>query len=88
LTVAKPFGQLSQNLETSLTEIQKTLKPALILGSDCILRRLEMQRNNELEEMKHLLSRFPFIGFSTYGEQYYGVHVNHTLTALVLGDEA
>ena len=88
LTVAKPVGKLSQNLENSLTEIQKTMKPALILGSDCILRRLEMQRNNELEEMKHLLSRFPFIGFSTYGEQYYGVHVNHTLTALVLGDEA
>ncbi|MCL2830908.1 MAG: FIST C-terminal domain-containing protein [Betaproteobacteria bacterium] len=89
LTLAKPSGSATVNLEDNLERIRKTIPdPILIFGSDCINRRLEMQRHSELEEAKRILSRYPFIGFSTYGEQFYGVHVNYTLTALVLGDEA
>ncbi|MDR1849609.1 MAG: FIST C-terminal domain-containing protein [Zoogloeaceae bacterium] len=88
LMMVKPAESLVANLERNLNEIQKTLKPALIFGSDCVARRHELQRTGELEEAKRALSRYPFIGLSTYGEQYYGVHVNHSLTALVLGDEA
>ena len=88
LATVKPSRGLVENLEKSLNELQKTMKPALIFGSDCVLRRLELQRHGELEEAKRVLSRYPFIGFSTYGEQYFGAHVNHSLTALALGDEA
>ncbi|MDR1849608.1 MAG: FIST C-terminal domain-containing protein [Zoogloeaceae bacterium] len=89
LFVAKPLGTITANLEKSLEELRGTIPNlALILGSDCAFRRLELQRRNELEEAKRVLSRYPFIGFSTYGEQFCRVHVNYTLTALVLGDEA
>ena len=89
LTVAKPSGGLIPNLEESLARIREIIpNPALILGSDCVLRRLEMQRYDELEEAKHVLSHYPIIGVSTYGEQFCGVHVNHTLTAMVIGNEA
>jgi len=88
LTLAKTSGSPTVNLENNLQKVRKAIpEPVLIFGSDCINRRLEMQRSGELEEAKRILSQYPFIGFSTYGEQFYGVHVNHTLTALVLGGE-
>ncbi|MDR1849607.1 MAG: FIST C-terminal domain-containing protein [Zoogloeaceae bacterium] len=88
LTMAKPSGSLVANLERNLHEVEKAMKPALIFGSDCLLRRMELHRTGALEEAKRVISNYPFIGFSCYGEQYFGVHVNHSLTALVLGDEA
>jgi hypothetical protein len=86
-TVAKSSASLIAHLEEKLAEIHQQIPhPALIFGSDCILRRLEMRQHGELEKAKAVLSQYPFIGFSTYGEQFCGIHVNHTLTALVLGD--
>ncbi|MDR3351472.1 MAG: FIST C-terminal domain-containing protein [Zoogloeaceae bacterium] len=86
-TVARTSESLVMHLEENLAEIRKTIpRPVLIFGSDCILRRLEIQQHGKLEEAKAVLSQYPFIGFSTYGEQFCGIHVNHTLTALILGD--
>jgi hypothetical protein len=86
-TVARSSASLITHLEKKLAEIREIIpRPALIFGSDCILRRLEMQQHGELDQVKPVLSQYPFIGFSTYGEQFCGIHVNHTLTALVLGD--
>jgi hypothetical protein len=88
LTVAKHSASLVDNLDAGLAAIRQTIpRPALIFVSDCILRRLEMQQYGEIERAKKVLSQYPLIGFSTYGEQFGSVHVNHTLTALVLGDE-
>ncbi|MDR1709005.1 MAG: FIST C-terminal domain-containing protein [Candidatus Accumulibacter sp.] len=89
LTVAKQSTSLIDNLEEGLAKIRETIpRPALVFGSDCILRRLEMKQYGEIDKVKPVLARYPFIGFSTYGEQFCGVHVNHTLTALVIGDTA
>ncbi|MDR1935564.1 MAG: FIST C-terminal domain-containing protein [Candidatus Accumulibacter sp.] len=88
LTVAQHSTTLVDNLEKGLATVCESIaKPVLILGSDCILRRLEMQQHGELDRVKQVLAQYPFIGFSTYGEQFGAVHVNHTLTALILGDE-
>ena len=35
--------------------------------------------------MSDILRRNNAIGFNTYGEQFCGVHVNQTLTAIALG---
>ncbi|MDR0440850.1 MAG: FIST C-terminal domain-containing protein [Candidatus Accumulibacter sp.] len=89
LTVAQSFRTLISHLETELAAIRRTIPhPALIFASDCILRRLEMQQYGEIDQARQVLAPYPLIGFSTYGEQYGGVHVNHTLTALILGDGA
>jgi hypothetical protein len=75
------------NFQSQLSQLeQKIAKPRLILGFDCILRRLEIQGKDLFGEMNGLLKRFPFIGFSTYGEQFNSIHVNQTLTGVVLGD--
>lgn len=57
----------------------------LVIGCDCILRRLELEKLDQLEAAGQVLARVPFFGFSTYGEQLDAVHINQTLTGLVLG---
>jgi hypothetical protein len=88
LTVAKHSTGLIDNLEAGLGAIRQSIsRPVLIFASDCILRRLEIQQFGETDRARQVLAQYPLIGFSTYGEQFCGVHVNHTLTALALGDE-
>ena len=38
--------------------------------------------------MSDILRRNNAVGFNTYGEQFCGVHVNQTLTAVALGSGA
>ncbi len=56
-----------------------------VLGCDCIFRRLEMQQTEQLEAASRVMQGTRFLGFSTYGEQFNGLHVNQTLTGVALG---
>ncbi|MCO4762476.1 MAG: FIST C-terminal domain-containing protein [Myxococcales bacterium] len=79
-------GDLLSGLRAQLEAIQRDIgEPALILGCDCILRRLEMEQRNIVGEVEKLLADLPFVGFSSYGEQIGGVHVNQTLTGVAIG---
>lgn len=85
LTVAKGTALL-ENLRQRLEKIHENIPNVkLVLGCDCILRRLELQQKNLVEEARDILRGSEFIGFSTYGEQYNGIHVNQTLTGIALG---
>lgn len=85
LTVAKGTALL-ENLRQRLEKIHEDVPNVkLVLGCDCILRRLELQQKNLVEEARDILKGSEFIGFSTYGEQYNGIHVNQTLTGIALG---
>ena len=55
------------------------------LGFDCILRRLELEATGRLEAAEAALAPLCLAGFSTFGEQIDGVHVNQTLTGVVFG---
>ncbi|MCP3872004.1 MAG: histidine kinase [Desulfobacteraceae bacterium] len=86
LTVAKGVD-LVKNFQQQLSEIETHIsRPILILGCDCILRRLEAQEKTLFEDLKKILANYNFIGFSTYGEQFNAVHVNQTLTGVAIGD--
>ena len=56
-----------------------------MLAFDCILRRLEITQDGLKEKVSDVLRRNNTVGFSTYGEQFCGVHVNQTLTGIALG---
>ncbi len=56
--------------------------PQSILACDCILRRLEAQEKQVTHQISSILSEHSVIGFSTYGEQIGGMHVNQTLTGV------
>jgi hypothetical protein len=85
LTVAKGKALL-ENLHARVDSLRREVHGLkLVLGCDCILRRLELQQKGLLSEALKVLSGADFIGFSTYGENYNGIHVNQTLTGLALG---
>jgi hypothetical protein len=56
-----------------------------VLACDCILRNLEAERSGVKEAVGDLFRRYRGVGFSTYGEQIGGVHVNQTLTGIAIG---
>lgn len=87
LTVAQGVN-LIHNLTDSMGSVLEGLPDVrFVLGFDCILRRMEMEQKNLIGEANELLRTIPFIGFSTYGEQFGGIHVNQTLTGVALGGE-
>ncbi|WP_247871848.1 nitric oxide-sensing protein NosP [Azospirillum sp. TSO35-2] len=59
--------------------------PDLILGCDCILRRLEMEQRQLNAVMSERLARHRVVGFCAYGEQVNGMHVNQTFTGVAIG---
>ena len=74
------------NLETCLERIDDELGGIqLLLGCDCVLRRLEIRRKGLEDKIWALLNRYRTVGFNTYGEQYAGVHINQTFTGIAFG---
>lgn len=85
LTVARGRN-LVDHLEEELAALSGEVPNLqLILGCDCILRRLELEQKEEVKRAAEVLEKYEFVGFSTYGEQFNGIHVNQTLTGIALG---
>lgn len=79
-------ADIVSNLEQAFGHIQEEIGPLqLCIGCDCILRNLEIARKHLTEQTADLFARNNTIGFSTYGEQYGGVHVNQTFTGIAIG---
>jgi hypothetical protein len=85
LTVAKG-EDLAENLSRNLERIKAQLgETDMILGFDCILRRLEAEQKQKTREVSSVLSRNKVVGFCTYGEQFNSMHVNQTFTGVAIG---
>lgn len=77
---------LVANLEHTFEGLRAEIgKPEIVFGCDCILRNLEMTQSGLREKVGNILESNNVIGFSTYGEQYGGVHVNQTFTGVAIG---
>lgn len=88
LTAMRP-APLLEELEGVLAGLRQRLgEPALVLGCDCFLRRLELESLGQVEAASRLLGRAGVIGFNTYGEQYHGMHLNQTFTGVAIGSRA
>lgn len=57
----------------------------LVLGFDCVLRRVEAQDRQLTHRVAELYRHYNVVGFSTYGEQYKAMHINQTFTGIVFG---
>jgi hypothetical protein len=85
LTVANG-EDLAANLSKNLGRLEEQLGPVeLILGFDCILRRLEAEQKQMTREVSQVLARHKVVGFCTYGEQFHSMHVNQTFTGVAIG---
>ena len=85
LNLARGVGFI-KTLSGQVEQIKKKFsRIELTLGCDCILRRLELQKTGVQADVEALLGQINFVGFSTFGEQYDSIHVNQTMTGVVIG---
>ncbi|MEZ5797687.1 MAG: FIST N-terminal domain-containing protein [Paracoccaceae bacterium] len=82
LTLGRP-----ESLTEGLRQRMEALGPAqLVLGFDCILRRIAVEQAGEQETVAQLCRDHRIAGFNTYGEQHGGIHVNQTFVGLAILD--
>jgi len=78
-------GDIIANAKDSLTGALQFLPG--IQGSlifNCIQRHLELIEKNKVNDFNDVFSKYPMIGFNTYGEELF-THHNQTLTAVFFG---
>lgn len=77
---------LHANLQGALARVRGEIgPPQLVLGCDCVLRRVEILQSTDRDAITAALQGSNIIGFNTYGEQFRGVHLNQTLAAIAIG---
>lgn len=85
LTLARSLDMIS-NLQASLTNIWAEVRdPEIVIGFECIHRRLESERRGISDTMGRLMAEHRVIGFHSYGEQADALHINQTFTGVALG---
>jgi hypothetical protein len=86
LTIARGVN-LVENLKQTLRDLSTRLPNSqLLITCECILRRLEVQKDNKTQQqVDELLKTHNAIGFHSYGEQYNAIHVNQTFTGVLIG---
>ena len=88
LTIAAGVDMV-ENLQQAFDQVRAEIgEPALVLGCDCILRRLETERDGIKERIGGIFAANNVVGFATYGEQYNAMHVNQTFTGIAIGQTA
>lgn len=88
LTIAKGVDIVA-NLQQAFEQVHATIgPPQLVLGCDCVLRRLETERDGIKEKVGEIFASNNVIGFATYGEQINSMHVNQTFTGIAIGRRA
>ncbi len=60
-------------------------EPAIVLGCDCVLRRMEFEKRGIAGEIGQFLAKNAVVGFNTYGEQFDAIYVNQTFSGIALG---
>jgi hypothetical protein len=58
----------------------------VVLGFNCIHCSIEAQGGDQNGAIEQLFKDNGVVGFSCYGEQFMGVHVNQTFTGVAIGD--
>ena len=85
LTVAKGTGIL-KNIDDLFAEISIEVgPPQLVIGCECVLRTLELERKQLKQEAGRVLAENSVVGFSSFGEQFHSMHVNQTFTGAAIG---
>lgn len=85
LRIARGVG-LVENLKLAFAGLCADVGPLqLVVACDCILRNLEATNKQLKVAVGDIFCANHAVGFSTYGEQYQGVHVNQTLTGVAIG---
>lgn len=87
LTLAEGKDLIANLRETMQGIHRKIGKPELVIGCDCVFRKLELEQKggDKLEQVSEIFRNNNVYGFNTYGEQFHGMHVNQTFTGVAIG---
>jgi hypothetical protein len=85
LRLGRPVGMLEKLTERFDAVGAELGSISAMLTFDCILRRLEFEERGLADEVGTFLAQHRATGFSTYGEQFNGMHMNQTLVAVAFG---
>lgn len=79
---------IQTQLEITVNKVLKMGQPIMTLTSNCILRKLKFENDHIEPLVNSYLKRLNAVGFTTYGEQLNGLHINQTMVTLSFYKEA
>lgn len=86
LSIAQPKNMVEAT-RAALRDVEEKLGGIdMILGFDCVLRRLDARNRQVFRDISELYRVNNVIGFGTYGEQYRSMHLNQTFTGIAFGE--
>jgi len=75
-----------ENIQSTFDDIvAQVRRPQIILGFECLFRRLEIEGNQLKQRVEAIYADNQVAGFNTYGEQFRAMHLNQTLTGIAIG---
>lgn len=75
---------IAPHLDRELTKLKASREGAEIFACDCVLRKIEAEQTQATRALSDVLKKHQVVGFSTYGEQIGPLHVNQTMTGVML----
>lgn len=60
-------------------------KPSLVLGFECVLRRVESELRQTSRPLSKIYKDNNVVGFHAYGEQFNTLHLNQTFSGIAIG---
>lgn len=85
MTLAEPRDMV-QATRDELLRLEHSLGGLdLVVGFDCVLRRIDAEVRQVSRDIADLYRRFNVVGCETYGEQYRSMHLNQTFTGIAIG---
>ncbi|PBC03962.1 hypothetical protein CK220_12660 [Mesorhizobium sp. WSM3860] len=86
LSIAQPKNMVEAT-RAALLDVERKLGGIdMVLGFDCVLRRLDALNRQVFRDISELYRANKIIGFGTYGEQYRSMHLNQTFTGIAFGE--
>ncbi len=80
------IGDMVKGINSTFDSIKSQFgQPQLILGFDCVLRRMMSEINQSKEQISQIYRENRVIGFNTYGEQIHAMHLNQTFSGIAIG---
>ncbi|MGQ7843181.1 FIST N-terminal domain-containing protein [Granulosicoccus sp. 3-233] len=85
MTVARSEGMVESSRQ-AIDALEQEIGPIdLIVGFDCIYRKLDARHRQTTHRIAELYREKRFVGFNTYGEQFNSMHINQTFTGIAIG---